>query len=489
MASSHAPHRRVAVVAWMAAVLVASITPSAAAAASAPSVRMFAASSTVTADRYGDGEPVYLDPGVYLTPVGGAFEIDVRRTDYTHPIGASQVVRDGSTVSSTPLPAGLGIGWDGLPRFLHVDVTRNAGGYHKVRHLTWCPNDYEPQRINPDSVPDSSFPQFCGGNPFSLGTVFGVDDGWAVNAFSSTGGIVIRGPDGRYTVTITIPPAYRHALGISDADASVSIAVKVKTVDFSCPPFCEAGTTARAAAVQPADVPIVTQPPASTRPDLQALPAWGMGVEVDDVTGDDFLTFGATVWNHGPAPLTVEGFRRPGTNVMDAYQYFYRDGVAVGRAKAGTMVYDARPGHEHWHFKQFATYTLLDATKSTIVRSEKEAFCLAPTDAIDLSAPGAVWRPDDIGLHTICGGQTSLWVRETLPSGWGDTYFQYLPGQSFDISGLPNGTYFIEVTANPTHRLSETNTSNNSQLRKVILKGRPGHRTVVVPPWHGIDTG
>jgi hypothetical protein len=489
MPSSHVPHRRVTVVALLAAALVASVTPSLAATPAAPSLRLFAASSTVTADRFGEGEPVYFDPGVYLTPVGGAFEVDVRRLNYSHPIEAAQVVRDGSSVSSIPLPSALGIGWDGLPRFLHVDVTRNAGGYHKIRHLTWCPNDFEPQRIDPDSVADTRFPQFCGGNPFSLGTVFGIDDGWAVNAFSQSGGIVIRGPDGRYTVTITIPPAFRRAFGISDANASVSITVKVKTVDDSgCPPFC-GERNAQPAAGQPTDVPIMTDPLPSTLPDLQALPAWGMGVEIDDVTGDDFLTFGATVWNHGPAPLTVEGFRRPGTNIMDAYQYFYRDGVAIGRAKAGTMVYDARPGHEHWHFTQFATYTLLDATKSTIVRSEKEAFCLAPTDAIDLAAPGAIWRPDDIGLHTICGGQTSLWVRETLPSGWGDTYFQFLPGQSFDISGLPNGTYFIQVTANPTTRLFETNTANNSRLRRVILKGTPGHRRVVVPPWNGIDTG
>jgi hypothetical protein len=34
----------------------------------------------------------------------------------------------------------------------------------------------------------------------------------------------------------------------------------------------------------------------------------------------------------------------------------------------------------------------------------------------------------------------------------------------------------------------ETDTTNNVEDRLIRLRGRPGHRRVVVPPWHGIDT-
>ena len=78
-------------------------------------------------------------------------------------------------------------------------------------------------------------------------------------------------------------------------------------------------------------------------------------------------------------------------------------------------------------------------------------------------------------------------VRETLPVGWGDTYSQYLPGQSFDVTGLPNGTYYIEVKANPANKLFETSTANNTSLRKVVLGGKPGARTVKVPPHQLVD--
>ena len=52
---------------------------------------------------------------------------------------------------------------------------------------------------------------------------------------------------------------------------------------------------------------------------------------------------------------------------------------------------------------------------------------------------------------------------------------------------MPNGTYYIEVIANPEKVLYETTTSNDISYRKIILGGTPGHRTVKVPPWHGID--
>jgi hypothetical protein len=234
---------------------------------------------------------------------------------------------------------------------------------------------------------------------------------------------------------------------------------------------------------------VLTDPSPAVMPDLVALPAWGITIDHQRRGQRDYLDFGATVWDRGPSPMVVEGFRRAdGSPVMDAWEYFYADGVAVGRAPAGDLMWDGRPGHQHWHFEQFARYSLLAADQTQVVRSEKTGFCLAPTDAIDMTLPGAEWNPYQVGLGTACGGRNSIWTREVLPTGWGDTYFQGLPGQSFDITDLPNGTYYIAVQANPDGALREVSAGNNTELRQVILGGTPGHRTVKVPPWHGIDT-
>jgi hypothetical protein len=172
---------------------------------------------------------------------------------------------------------------------------------------------------------------------------------------------------------------------------------------------------------------------------------------------------------------------------MKAYQYFWRNGHVIGRARAGTMGFESGPGENHWHFEQFARYTLLNAAKSVTVRSHKEGFCIAPSDPVDLLLPHATWQPSQVGLQGQCGSPTALWVAERLPLGWGDTYLQSSEGQSFDITHVPNGTYYMQVTANPERVLSETSTRNDVSLRKVILGGTPGQRTVKVPAWHGID--
>jgi len=44
------------------------------------------------------------------------------------------------------------------------------------------------------------------------------------------------------------------------------------------------------------------------------------------------------------------------------------------------------------------------------------------------------------------------------------------------------------VQVNPAGLLYESDPSNDIADREIHLKGRPGHRRVIVPPWHGIDT-
>jgi hypothetical protein len=151
------------------------------------------------------------------------------------------------------------------------------------------------------------------------------------------------------------------------------------------------------------------------------------------------------------------------------------------------MEWDPRAGHEHWHFTDFARYRLVDASLQLAVRSGKEAFCLANTEAVDYTLPRANWRPDNTDLHTACGDHNFLSIREVLDIGSGDSYAQFLPGQSFDITDLANGTYYIEITANPDHRLYEIDTTDNVSLRAIVLGGVPGARTVEVPPYQGVD--
>ena len=106
--------------------------------------------------------------------------------------------------------------------------------------------------------------------------------------------------------------------------------------------------------------------------------------------------------------------------------------------------------HNHWHFEDFARYDLLDADKNYVARSRKQSFCLANTDAVDYTVPGADWQPENTDLATACGDQGALSIREVLAAGSGDTYAQYRAGQAFKIGDLPNGVYYIRVEGNPS---------------------------------------
>ena len=300
---------------------------------------------------------------------------------------------------------------------------------------------------------------------------------------------------GSYKVKVEVMPFFRTFFAIAPEDAEVTLNLRVrKPGGIPVPGEVRANERlrlARAAAAAAGtasadDLPIDTDPDPSTVPDLSALPAWA--ISTNHRGTNDYLSFASTGWNAGPAPMVVEGFRAGAAETMDAFQYFYdADGNPISRAPVGTFQFDHRGGHHHWHFLQFVRYSIIDAATNEVVQSFKQSFCLAPTDSIDLTVPGAIYLPYLPSMSSVCGGEEARWLREALPAGWGDTYFQSVAGQAFNITKVPNGSYKIRVTMNPLGLLKEATTSNNVEDRDILLFGRLGARQVIAQPWHGIS--
>jgi hypothetical protein len=467
-----------------------------------PGLRLVAGSTEVTLDRYPD-DGVFLDLGTHLVAGSKPVEVRATRKSYGDPIVANQLVNG----KPKALPKGSVTNFAGLGKFLHLTITDAKGKKVYDKDQTMCLNG-EGSRTRPDAPATSPYPEGCSANPFTLGAVWGLQAGWSSNTVSYDQENV-KLADGKYTAKLSINKQYRDYFKIGAYDSSVTLEVTVKLVDD-----CGAGHTdgckqafakAKAAKLVGSDDAAAAAPkpnakrptgkasvPNGPKPDLRALPAWEILVAPGEAgtpnAGKDFLQFSANVWNAGPSPLVLDGFRQQGKDLMDAYQYFYdTKGKEVGYQKTGTMEWDPREGHNHWHFTDFARYSLLNAKQSEVVRSQKEAFCLAATDSIDYTVKNANWHPSNTDLHTACGNHGSLSVREVLDVGSGDTYMQALPGQSFDVTDLPNGTYYVQVVANPEKRLFESNLKNNVSLRKVILGGTKHHRTVKVPPVQLVD--
>ncbi|MGW7339636.1 lysyl oxidase family protein [Streptomyces sp. NPDC054808] len=558
----------VAAMAVTASLVAATAEP--AKAATGPELSLIAATDSLTLTSWKEDPGVYLDLGTYLTADGRPLELKVTRKSYKDPVTITQTVYAGGKARAKTLPKGTVKDFSGLPGFAEITVTDKAGRKVLSRTEDFCPNNAS-GRVRPDAPATSKYPESCPTNPFTLGSVWGVEKGWAANTYGGSYTEPVALAAGTYTAKVGVAKKYRDLFGIANKPATVKVtvversyeddqgaagaaasrsatasehaghvaahqapdahadhgpghaptpaqaaapvtsgagpsynvghgplraappalpwALKKKQAARSMPVGDKGGQTdgsRKALALQPlakrptgkASVPDVP------KPDLRSLPAYGIVVTdgEKDIPGKDYLAFSANVWNAGPAQLVVDGFRSPGKAKMDAYQYFYdAKGKQVGYTPTGTMEWDPRPGHMHWHFTDFASYRLLKADQKEAVRSGKEAFCLANTDAIDYTVKNANWHPYNTDLSTACGEENSISVREVLDVGSGDTYSQDLPGQSFDITDVPNGTYYIQVLANPEKRLKETNLNNNSALRKIVLGGKPDARTVTVP--------
>jgi hypothetical protein len=444
-----------------------------------PTLRLFSVTHDATVVRYPHEPFIYLPLGVYTATVDGAFELDATRTA-TGRVDVVQVRRDGSDVIPLrTMPRIQGTRFEtGLARFYNVRWTGVSNNSVALRTQAFCPSAYDQVRVDDSGPLQPTYPYYCGGSVQTLGSVWGIDAGWAASAL----GYGVRDPgvaDGVYDVAISIARPYADALGIAPEDNLAEFTVTLKTRKPRCGPRgCVAGVrTVDQPRLEPASSADITAEPGPL-PDLEARPAWRIRTYHRARTDTDLLTFSATVWNGGEGPLLVEGFRPGDPQFMPATQYFVGPGGVEGKEEVGTFQFHNAPGHHHWHFDDFANYSLYDPATDTTILSGKRSFCLAPTDPVDLTAPGAEWQPDGIGLYSACGGPEAVWLREVLPAGWGDTYTQSVAGQAFDITDLPNGTYKVRVSANPAHKLIETDYDNNDSSVTIHLGGTKGARTV-----------
>ncbi|TWG99583.1 lysyl oxidase [Nocardioides sp. J9] len=414
---------------------------------------------------------LYGDIGLNLLARDQAFEVRAHRTKWIDQIETYWQSPNGPV----QIPAGPNDRWDALDNFIVLEIRRAKDGeLVRTRRLDVCLNQWNTQRSHPDAPLRSPYPMWCPANPFTKGSVQGIQEGWISNIDISESRL--RLPRGRYDVTARIANRFVSTLGIAPADArrKYRLVVTKPSDDDYYYGRRDHGTTStrlRPAAVKPRAKQAGA--PTDAVPDLRSLPAFSMRLSPNK----KYLRFSATVWNAGDGPLVVDGFRRGTQDVMDAFQYFIdSEGNQTGYRQVGTMIWHKAPSHNHWHFKDFAKYSLLNADKTEVVVSRKESFCLANTDAVDYTVPGADWQPENTDLHTSCGDQSSISLREVLSPGSGDTYEQFRAGQAFRVDNLPNGIYYIAVEGNPNRNLVESNTGNNRALRKVKLSGKGANR-------------
>lgn len=423
---------------------------------------------------------------------GGPLEVwATRESDGTMTL--AQVVGDGTPGGRAVLVNAVATTASALiPTIVHVTISRNGDSVTEF-DLSPCDGQTQPLRRGVRRL----YPGDCGG-PLSRAVVAGIERDARLPVSIETRPVGQRrvvgdgllGP-GRYTVTVRVNDGARYReTDITNNERRFRLVVLARGRRTAPrpdpgpgdrPPSLHEVRRLRALARRGRTLT------AAVVPNLMALPA--AGLEVGAERGRQWLRFGAIVANTGPGRVEVVAARaRPGSRRMVAWQVFRRERRAVGSRRSGTLVYDPRDGHQHWHFDGLARYRLLDAAGRAIRASTKVGFCFLETSVIDMSVPQAEAFPTVPTSPLGCGDVSSPRVRIAVAPGWGDEYAQWLPGQAFDITDLPNGEYAIEIAANVRRRLLETTASDNVSVRRITITGSGASRAVVAEPVAGIDT-
>lgn len=170
------------------------------------------------------------------------------------------------------------------------------------------------------------------------------------------------------------------------------------------------------------------------------------------------LRFPTVSVNKGIGRLELFGGTGPGDIVgaqQRVYQRIYRTDGSSWTRPAGWFTY--HPAHGHIHFDNWTVFRLralnANGTPGAILRTgAKTSFCILELLHYDSNAPG----------HNDPPGYSSCGSLQGLRPGWADIYNSSLSGQFIDLTGIADGTYYLEATVDPDNLVLESDETNNT---------------------------
>lgn len=216
---------------------------------------------------------------------------------------------------------------------------------------------------------------------------------------------------------------------------------------------------------------IPSELPDSELPDLQTVVP--LQIQLVRQQQGDFIRFSNGIANTGLAPLQMRpefpGAGTPGP--QKAFQQFVdSSGNVVCEQSVGEFAF--HPAHNHWHIGDAALFEIrVGGPDGPIfgMNSIKTTFCMIDWYTLDGNAntkERLFWDCAD-GLQGIS-------------PGWVDQYHQATEGQSLDITGAPEGVYYLVSTSNPAKRFIEANYDNNTAWVAFRLGRTSGNPKITV---------
>ena len=204
-------------------------------------------------------------------------------------------------------------------------------------------------------------------------------------------------------------------------------------------------------------------------PDMTSLPDVLSEIQIDDVTqpGQRLLRLSAATPNIGQGRLEIRGSTPLSDTRQEVVQRVYRTDGTFSDRSAGTSTY--HPAHFHVHFDNWMVYRLRSVTPSggvgdIVAEGAKTSFCLSDLVVYDASNP--FFSP--AGNYRTCN-----FTVQGITPGWMDIYDLTLPDQWIDITGVPDGVYWLEAEVDPLNKILESDETNNVGRIKVFTGTPP----------------
>jgi hypothetical protein len=212
--------------------------------------------------------------------------------------------------------------------------------------------------------------------------------------------------------------------------------------------------------------PGASSTPSAYYPDLQTVVPHQL--QLVNSQKREILRFTNGFTNLGGGPLAIRPDFQP-TVTVATQEIWDPSGNVVEEHPAGS--YEYHPEHHHWHIADVALFQVHSGSETGPLvgsGSTKVGFCLIDWYKLDDNA-----KTPERTFWSCAEGYQGASV------GWVDQYHQQLAGQSVELTGVPDGVYWLTSTANPLGVFRETRYDNNTAWIKFELySGRTGNRKI-----------
>jgi len=237
-------------------------------------------------------------------------------------------------------------------------------------------------------------------------------------------------------------------------------------------------------------------------PDFVPLRNWASGsfspfIDTTENPGRVLVKFANAIGNQGAGPASlfsqstgtppvgsgISSWINPdGTqNVLQRIYSYNGSAYSFSRyAPGGRFIY--HPAHSHFHMEGYADYRLVQnvggqpgaqifRNDGTEAVGEKVGFCLINVSTFTL--PGGQPSTSLPGYNASGQPSPGCGFQQGVSVGRADVYGSDYDGQWIDVTGVPNGNYFIAVTADARDAVEESDETNNTMYVSFNLNVNP----------------